>query len=235
MNLRASLTREEEDTDSCSDTTSQPSVNLDSASDSTSSTSSQSSSNSEDLSDGSASESSFEEGSQASRVREGLQADAAINSDSDADSQASSKADDTDTRSQGSIESCMYGDKHSNRLFTFYRHIEGPRMGSNWCSLSLNHHWYYVDRNYHEYTGKDFWGEVIAFLNAAEPAFEARFQPYYDDCEFHLHVSTPRNAHVKHLKQLLVELEPRYKGYSVAKLTRLARATCIDRSSARGQ
>ncbi|BDA43041.1 hypothetical protein COCOBI_04-0510 [Coccomyxa sp. Obi] len=245
VKIRASLPSEE-NSDSCSETSSQSSSSLDAASGSASRTSSQSSMSAEESDGSSASDSSSGEGSQDSRVQEELRANTSSSSDSDASLQTSSGPDasnayqnnsisellrdvngrasldaDTDTCSQASIESDIYSDKHSERLFAFHRHTERAHNGGNWCSVALNYGWYdTVTCNYNEYTGKDFWKEVITFLNVAEPAFKACAQDY-GDCDFYVHVSTPKNAHVKHLKQLLIELEPRYIGYSVPKLARL--------------
>ncbi|BDA43042.1 hypothetical protein COCOBI_04-0520 [Coccomyxa sp. Obi] len=64
------------------------------------------------------------------------------------------------------------------------------------------------------------WDEIVVFLNDAEPAFMASIERHDDGGEG-VYVESPKNSHVKHMKQLLEELERRYQGYSVPKLTRL--------------
>lgn len=118
VKARAGLTCEE-DTDSCSDKTSQSCLNLNPENDSASRASSQSSFSLEDLCDGNASDGSFEEGLQARsffsarnlRLLEEFEAIESVNSERDADSQASSEAyqssaneSDSDSGSSGNLE-----------------------------------------------------------------------------------------------------------------------------------
>lgn len=243
MKMGASLTHEE-DTDSCSDTSSQSSAFPDAASDSASRTSSQSSFNLEDLFDRNASDGSSEEGSQASRGLEDMEGFVASNSNSDADSQGSSEVDegranetdtdssssrkldasahcdaDTDADSEASIESRWWGQSHSERKI-WLGICDAGGYGMDFCYVYLNYDWEHIACNYRDYTGKGMWDDIAAFLNAAEPIFNAH-AVRCDDGSREVHVDTPKRSHVKHLKQLLVELERRYQGYSVPKLMRL--------------
>ena len=106
------------------------------------------------------------------------------------------------------------------RLFHCLQH---NGFGEDWCSVRLNECWEDIASNYHDYTGKKFWEEVIAFLNAAEPAFRVGRLYNHDDTGEYIRVRTPTKSHVEDLKQVLMELEPRYKGYSVPKLTKLVK------------
>ena len=184
VNIRASLTSEE-DSDNYSDTSSQSST--------------------EGSVDSNASGGSFEDSEEASTES---------NNDSDADSEASSEADESDgnesgSESGGSEESRVGAACGPNKDTDSQASIESDeRMfrlsslrctdGINRCFVTLNFAWEIACNN-HDYTGEDMWDEVTAFLNAKELAFKARARLF-------LRVETPKDSHVKLLKQLLVEL-----------------------------
>lgn len=179
---QASLTCEE-DTGSCSDTTSQSSVNLDAASDSSSRGTSQSRMDAEDVSDSISSNSDADS-----------QADESSGNEGDPESGATGELDarspcdvNTDTESEASGETDIYGYIHMKRLFSFHPQCSRYNSNINWCSVQLNYTWEDIVRDYHDYTGKDFWDDVLTCLNAADPAFEARAGDNYD-VEFFLYV-----------------------------------------------
>ena len=147
-------------------------------------------------------------------------------SETDSDGSASEQLDETaapdvnantDTGFQTKLDSLSLFGRNSKRMFYGIQ----DRFSGDECSVGLTDDWEHISCNYLEYTGMNFWEEVIAFLNAAEPAFRVGcMNKYYDTGEY-ISVKTPTKSHVQRLKQVLMELEPRYKGYSVPKLTQL--------------
>lgn len=138
----------------------------------------------------------------------------------DLDGSAASDAN-TDTDFRTGLDRFSLFGRNSKRLFHASTH-KGLTPGSAWCSVALNDDCEDIACNYSDYTGKDFWTETSAILSAAEPAFKAQYE-YHDDTGYYISMRTPKKSHVKRLKQLLMDLEPRYKGYSVPKLTQLVR------------
>lgn len=97
----------------------------------------------------------------------------------------------------------------------------------DWCPVYLNYDWEGIACSYHDNTGKDFWEEATAMLNAAEPAFKARHGHSFYRGDYISVDNVPEKSQVERFKQFLVEMEPRFTCYSVPKLTWLLKEKLV--------